>query len=1041
MKNKSSKKYYIYKFLFSSLLLLFLAIMIFPRIAWELKKEIILDGIIFDKTVSLESDYQEHKGLIWIMNYKKIALNGKLGIDYSKDYYGYDPITKSERKILGSKNSYDFIYITDTYGVYKNEYEGIAGGKEKITGGFDKDEIAELKTVLRNGVTLIGEFNTLASPTKYENRLQLEDIFGIKWSGWIGRYYEDLSYGMEIGDWTVKRYEEESGKKWRFSGPGIVLISEKDYVAVLQDKIDFYDDGIKFRFLDSEKTYPYYYWFEILEETDNSKVEAEYSINLTDSGKKTFSKLGLKNKFPAIVFGENLNYQSYYFAGDYSDSDSAGGIYKYQGITKFKTLFSLESRGDKESFFWKVYYPYISDVLDNSKINISVGKKNDVEFRTYENFFQKKSANGEWEKYVVKGVNMGFALPGKWFREFPDRENLYYNWFKKISEMNANTIRVYTLMDPSFYRALNIFNHENKNEPLYLMQEIWPEEEVPEGNFFDEEYQKEYEKEIRYAIDAIHGNAEIEERFGRAYGKYYEDVSDYLVGYLIGRELEPEQVMETDEINKNYKFDGNYFYNSENASPTEGWLALNLDYAVSYEMNKYNDSHMVSIVNWPTLDKIEHDSEWNEKGDKNLQFNDKAVIDINNIEVKDTFEKGLFGSYHIYPNYPDFMNNESYYRKFRDNQGRLMYRGYLNEFIESHKKYPALVAEFGLANGMKTAHINPDSLNHGGISEINQGKGIVRMMKSILDEGYAGALIFEWLDEWAKKTWTTEPFMIPYEEHIYWHNEIDPEQNYGIVSFDVEPDIEREKIFISDDSDINQAIYGFSVNYDPGFLHISMKTNDDFDFFKDKIFIGIDTVDENRGDFFFEENRYNKCGSGNEFLIELNSNGCNIKALPSYNIGNGKYRTDSFYAGKYEEILFLVNRKVITKDGEVIEEKYENYSKMKYGEFSDRQNNWYVKDNIINIRIPWTILNFTDPRNMVVLNEYEDNKELLRDNLSTTRSDGIAFNILYKKEGGDLFNYTTKNNRYFWNPWETINYKERTKESYPIIRDYFKTIN
>ena len=1039
MKNKAKRKYYIYKFIFTILIAVIVVIMAFPRIIWELKDVTELNGIIFDKTVSLESDYQEHKGFSWILNYKKIALNGKLGVDYSKDYYGYDPVEKKERFFKGSKENYDFIYITDTYGVYKNEYEGISESKEKIVGGFEKEEILEIKSVLKNGVTLIGEFNTLASPTKYENRVQLEDIFGIKWSGWIGRYYEDLSYGMEIGDWTVKRYEEINNKQWRFSGPGIILISENDEVVVLEEKKEFYDGGMKFKFTDSNEVHPYYYWFEILDETEDSEVRAEYSIELTESGKKILSNLGLKSKFPAIVFKDNLSYKSYYFAGDYSDSQSAGGIYKYQGITKFKTLFSLESKGDRESFFWKMYYPYISQILDNSKTNPIIEERARWEFRTSENLFQKKSFDGLWENFIVKGVNMGFALPGKWFREFPDRERLYYEWFKDISDMNANTIRVYTLMDPSFYSALSSFNMKNKEEPLYLMQEVWPDEEVPNGNFFDIEYQNEYEKEIRYVIDAVHGNIEIPERFGRAYGKYHEDISEYIIAYMIGRELEPEQVLETDRINRNYKFDGNYFYTSEKARPTEGWLAMNLDYAVTYEKEKYGNSHMVSIVSWPTLDIKEHDSEWNEEGNKSLRFNDKAVVDINNIEVKDNFKNNFFGSYHIYPNYPDFMNNETYYNNFSDGKGRFRYKGYLNEFMENHKKYPALVAEFGIANGMKTAHISPDGLNHGGISEINQGLGIVRMMNSILDEGYAGGIIFEWLDEWAKKTWTTEPFMIPYEEHIYWHNEIDPEQNYGLVSFDVFPDSEKEKIFISDDKSRN-GIYGFSVNIDAGFLYISTKINEEFDILKDKILIGIDILDENRGEFFFGEDVQNQSASGNEFLLEIAPSGCIIKSIPSYNIGNRKYTTEISKVGKYQEIMFLVNGEAITKDGKFIKAKYENYSKMKYGNFDKRQSNWYVEDNNIYVRIPWGILNFTDPRNMIVLDEKNSSKKLIRDNLDTVKSDGIAFNILYKKNDGYIFNYTTKNKRYMWEPWKTIEYQQRLKDSYYIIKDYFKTI-
>lgn len=41
--------------------------------------------------------------------------------------------------------------------------------------------------------------------------------------------------------------------------------------------------------------------------------------------------------------------------------------------------------------------------------------------------------------------------------------------------------------------------------------------------------------------------------------------------------------------------------------------------------------------------------------------------------------------------------------------------GYLQEFIAGHQKYPAIVAEFGLATGSGNAHENPDGYHHGGL--------------------------------------------------------------------------------------------------------------------------------------------------------------------------------------------------------------------------------------------------------------------------------------------------------------------------------------
>ncbi|MGM0652901.1 MAG: hypothetical protein ACQES4_09025, partial [Bacillota bacterium] len=137
------------------------------------------------------------------------------------------------------------------------------------------------------------------------------------------------------------------------------------------------------------------------------------------------------------------------------------------------------------------------------------------------------------------------------------------------------------------------------------------------------------------------------------------------------------------------------------------------------------------------------------------------------------------------------MNNEPAFAEYEDEEGVFRYKGYLNQFMKIHPPYPALVAEFGISTSLNTSHLSPDGLHHGGLDETDQGEMTVRMMRSIADEGYAGGVIFEWTDEWAKKTWNTEPFMVPWERQVLWKNAMCPEQNYGLVA--VEPAVRSEE--------------------------------------------------------------------------------------------------------------------------------------------------------------------------------------------------------------------------------------------------------
>lgn len=645
--------------------------------------------------------------------------------------------------------------------------------------------------------------------------------------------------------------------------------------------------------------------------------------------------------------------------------------------------------------------------------------------------------NGAWDEFFVKGVNIGAAVPGKWFTEFPEDEQVYLAWFEKIGQMNANTIRIYTLLPPEFYLALDKYNRRNTEAPLWLLQEIWPEEN-PEGqDYLQKDYVDAYYQEIKHVVDAVHGQVDIPERKGRAYGVYQRDVSAYVLGYLVGRELEPDEVIVTNAKNTGFRFWGEYLSTASGASPSEAWLAMNCDYVLKYEDNTYSSQHPVAIVSWPTLDVLEHDSEWNMSGLKSMEYNDKVAIDINNINTEKKMEAGFFGAYHIYPNYPDFMNNETQYDNYYDEDGRLRYGGYLQEFIATQTKYPTLVAEFGLATGMGNAHTSPDALNHGGLTEEQQGTGIVRMMKAITKEGYAGGIIFEWMDEWAKKTWTTEPYMIPYDRHVYWHNALDPEQNYGLLAMASEEPKEAEYTEHGNGS----VIKSISFRHDSTFLYLDISLSRAIDFSQEKVLIGLDTYDRGKGEFKYAEDSLVSAPTGLEFVLDFRGEkNAKILAHPGYNITKNRYSSYASDAGKFEEMSLLIGGERVRKDGSKIEAVYQDGSILNYGLFADNTYyHWYSESNVLHIRLPWGKINISDPSTLIVLDDPVGTDELIRDTLKTVKTEGILTSVLIcdTKSGGEIDRLSTRK-AYTWDAWDTPEYTERLKSSYAIIKEYFE---
>jgi len=396
-----------------------------------------------------------------------------------------------------------------------------------------------------------------------------------------------------------------------------------------------------------------------------------------------------------------------------------------------------------------------------------------------------------------------------------------------------------------------------------LLQEIWPEEHPPGNDYLQPAYQEAYLKEIQYAIDAVYGRANVPQRTGRAWGLYSVDVSQWLIGWLVGRELESAEVMQTDASHQGVTYTGNYVSAGQGASPTEVWLAASLDAAAMAEAERYGTLHPVGIVSWPTLDPLEHDTEWDPETGKRNRWNDRASVSIEHLDVTEKMGAGLFGAYHIYPNYPDFIVNEPAYDRYHDQFGVLRYGGYLEEFMTTHTRYPAVVAEFGMANGAGVAHISSDGLNHGGVDETTAGRDILRMYTAIQKTGYAGASIFEFMDEWAKKTWVTEPFMIPFDRRVLWHNVVDPEQNYGLIANEAVPPtlIEQQIQGIEVLSDLE-------VMHDASYLYLTLRLAGLKSPTEYEILLGIDTYDRTLGQMRWPGN-LDKTASGLEFLLDI----------------------------------------------------------------------------------------------------------------------------------------------------------------------------
>lgn len=1003
---------------------------------------------VYDKTVP-DRVASQHQVIGWFLRQQKYLTDEGRLFRTSSSYRGYHPKNKEIVGLSPLTEKTDLLYIADTYGIYRHDSVQQDGIRNLIYGGLDDQDIQALKTFLnrKQASTLIAEYNSFASPTPSHIQSQMYELTGSRWTGWAGQWVYNLALGGDTPSWILGL----KGDSWDYSGSGLILYNIYDEVVVLTSGVQLGSGAMQLALTAEGKALAgdlpniaYHSIFDIVEPQADTNILATYSLDVTEEGAKLLKEHGLPTAFPAIVEKEVANHTMYYFAGNWAYNKNPIHFSDMQGLEGL-----MERLAFGESIFtWKFYYPMLRSIFAKAEAtketalpavepSFDTVDGTRLMSRTKGGNLQVYTAEG-WKDLFIHGVNIGIARPGRWFTEFPQDKLLYYQWLEGIGKMGINTVRIYTLLDPQFYDALHLYNQLHQDNPLYLLQEIWPEE-YPQGhNYLAPAYLASFEEEIRNVVDAIHGKADIAPRKGRAWGLYSNDLSQYVLGYLVGRELEPEEVEATDQINAGYTYSGEYLKTDKDASPTEAWLARSIDVLLDYEEKQYLWQHPASVVNWPTLDYLDHPSERDEFGVKKREYNDRTVVNINHLDLGPKMKGGLFGSYHIYPNYPDFMNNDSAYALYSDNEGTFRYGGYLQAFMAGHHKYPAVVAEFGLATGVGNAHANPDGYNHGGMSEEVQGEGIIRMFEAMQREGYAGGIIFEWIDEWAKKAWTTEPYMIPYERQNLWHNAIDPEQNYGIMAYEaVKPAKSGATL------DKTGLIRTIELRLDATFLDIDITLQRPIDFNAEQLLIGIDTYRRDRGELKYLPTLDLKAPSGMEYLVVLDGvESGRLLAIPPYN-----YTTYSFASypglsetGTFEGMAKLINKARALEDLTPIPAHYENASSLFYGSLTGSSHHWDREGNVVKVRIPFTRINISDPSSATVLDDtkvyYSDP---LRDVIATTESEGIAVSaVLCDANGTQVLDGIANETPLVlpWTNWNQPVYRERLKQSYGILQQY-----
>jgi hypothetical protein len=356
-------------------------VLLAPWVVHRLRPARRLDIVVVDKTVPFRT-FVEHRSLFWLLDHLALRRPDGHPYDPESDYVGAipparpgDPPQRTTELTPEQARSADLLYLADAYGVYR---EDLASGharraalerSPKLYGGLTLAEAEAARTAVEAGVPLVAEFNTLGSPTGAGARAVLEEVLGLRWTRWIGRYFPRLEDREEVPEWLRRDHWREWRQPWEFRGPGFVLMQDDAHVEVLRVGTEAERLGLTLErarptdplLAAARDGTPYPYWFDVVEPQPGTEVLALYQWHLTGAGVDRLRARGLPLRFPAVLRRRT----ALYFAGDFADNPLKTTPVSFAGFLTLKRWMQGAKRAPSEdAFYWRFYVPFMAQLLD-----------------------------------------------------------------------------------------------------------------------------------------------------------------------------------------------------------------------------------------------------------------------------------------------------------------------------------------------------------------------------------------------------------------------------------------------------------------------------------------------------------------------------------------------------------------------------------------------------------------------------------------------------------------------------------------------------
>ncbi|HEX8628175.1 MAG TPA: hypothetical protein VF755_08395 [Catenuloplanes sp.] len=639
-------------------------------------------------------------------------------------------------------------------------------------------------------------------------------------------------------------------------------------------------------------------------------------------------------------------------------------------------------------------------------------------------------------KTFLPGINLGSTTPGHQPGELAMDARDYRTWFTAMMQLGIRAIRVYTIHPPAFYEELAAHNRVHPDRPVYLVQGVHlPDESyVTKRNLYDPGVTAGFTAELRAASAAVAGRFARPVTPGRASGAWRTDVSDWLAGWVIGVEWDPNAIAASDRRNAGAPAaTGRYVRSTAAASPTERWLADRMDELAGAEARRGRSAPM-AFVNWASTDPLRHP-------DEPLAQEDLVGVDANRMRATDAWPGGLFASYHAYPYYPDFQRHQPDLQAFRFNGRSDPYAGYLASLRRHHGELPVLVTEFGVPSSLGSAHHGPLGRDQGNHSEQNAMRTDAELLRMIHDTGMGGGFVFSWSDEWFKLTWNTVAHQAPADRRQLWHDPLTNEQHFGMIATDAlgSPDAVPVTLL---DNPAGRPARRITGRVDEAYLHLRVELADPV---PTTVTVGLDVLADLSGP--------TAPGSGDagvdvalSFDLPVRGGQAWLRAeldpMPLDYPVAASARPPA--RNGWQRFQLITNRDlVVPSTGRRLPAELLDTGNLRYGRWdpadptADSRALWRLDRNDLVVRLPWAMAGFADPSSHRVLVPRPVDRPadgvVAVAQPATRASPGVT--VVVSTGGLDQRGTPLR-----WDGWQRVYYRERLKQGASHLRDAFVSL-